>query len=202
MTSKLLTSTATIALLLGLGTACSDDSKDDGKDKPSATASGSTATGSAAATGDDSLESRVNTLVQTGITQAQSGDYATAQTTFNNVLVIDPGNKFALFNLGVIEQTNGRAQSAIKYYDKALESDPEYTPALYNKAILLEPDDLEAAVAIYEQILTIDPKASTTYLRLSFAYDTLGDPDKAEEMRQKAIELDPSLADVTEAPAQ
>jgi Tfp pilus assembly protein PilF len=196
MTSRILTGTAIIVALVGLVTACSDDAKGDSKDEPSASSSAS------AAAADDSLEGKVNSLIQSGISEAQSGDLATARTTFENALVIDPGNKFALFNLGVIEQTNNKVQSAIKYYDQALASDPEYTPALYNKAILLEPDDLEAAVAIYEKILTIDPEASTTYLRLSFAYDTLGDPAKAEAMRQKAVELDPSLASVTEAPAQ
>ena len=178
MTSKLLTSTATLALLLGLGTACSDDSKDNGKDEPSATASGSTATGSAAATGDDSLESRVNTLVQNGNIDpgperrlrgcADDVQQRPRDRPWQQVRALQPRR----------DRTNQQdsPQSAIKYYDKALASDPEYTPALYNKAILLEPDDLEAAVAIYEQILTIDPKASTTYLRLSFAYDTLGRP--------------------------
>ena len=198
MTRKLLSSAAIIAVLLGLGTACSDSGKDDDS-KPSGSSS-SSSTESGDPNDPNSLEAKVNTLIQDGIAQANAGDFTTAQTTFNNVLVIDPGNKFALFNLGVIEQTNNRPAQAIKFYDKALASDPAYTPAMYNKAILLEPDDLQGAVAIYEQILTIDPKASTTYLRLSFAYDTLGDAAKAEEMRQKAIELDPSLASQTAAP--
>lgn len=199
-TRKLFASAAVTALVVGVGASCSDDSGGDDDKAAGGGAGGAGASASAAADAESGVEEKVNTLIQTGIEQAQGGDLVSARTTFNNALVIDPGNKFALFNLGVIEQSEGRPKVAIEFYDKALKSDPSYTPALYNKAILLEPDDLAAAVALYEQILTVDPEASTTYLRLSFAYDTLGQPDKAEEARQKAVELDPALASETAAP--
>jgi tetratricopeptide (TPR) repeat protein len=159
------------------------------------------ATGEATATAEsDAATAQVDTLLEKGIAQAQAGDLDAARVTFDNVLSLDPGNKYALFNLGIIEQSRKKRAAALDYYDAALESDPEYTPAMYNKAILVERADLEEAVGIYEAILEIDPEASTTYLRLSFAYEELGQQEKADTMRQKAVELDPSLADVTAAP--
>jgi len=187
LSRTVLGTTLAAALLLTPGCS-SDDAKPDAKPSASATKSGA-------------ADDQITALIEAGISQAQKGDLAAAKVTFTNALTLDSGNKFALFNLGLIAQTEGKTEAAIKLYDKALETDPKYTPAMFNKAILLEPTDLEAAVAIYEKILTIDPKASTTYLRLSFAYRTLGDDEKADQMRAKAIDLDPSLAQITELPS-
>jgi len=181
---------AMLGVLLLLVMACSGND-----DEPQASSSES-ATSELGLT----VEDQVAQLIETGITQAQGGDNASAAVTFNNALVLDPGNKFAYFNLGLMDQSSGKADKATQSYDLALETDPAYTPALYNKAILMEPTDLAGAVAIYEKILEIDPEASTTYLRLSFAYRTLGDDAKADAAREKAVALDPSLADITELP--
>jgi Tfp pilus assembly protein PilF len=48
----------------------------------------------------------------------------------------------------------------------------------------------------------IDPKASTSFLRLSYLYEADGDKDKADAARQSALKLDPSLATVTPTPGQ
>lgn len=186
--------TAIALTLLGTASSCSEDAP--------ATDTGASPdrSASASAAGADTA-TQADTLIQTGISQAQAGDLTSAEVTFNNALVLDPGNKFALFNLGVIAQGKGDAAAATGFYDQALASDPAYTPALYNKAILLEASDLPGAVDLYEKILTIDKKASTTYLRLSFAYDKLGEPGRAQAAREKAVQLDPSLASVTGAPA-
>src|SRR5262249_27601789 len=101
----------------------------------------------------------------------------------------------------VIAQNKGDEDAAVKYYDKALATDPEYTPAMFNKAIILEATDPAKAIALYEKIVSIDPKAATAYLRLSFLYADAGDDAKAKDAHDKAIALDPSLAGVTPTPA-
>lgn len=174
--------------------ACSADGSGDSTESPSASVSGSDSTA------EGELTSEVARLIQEGIDQAQSGDLRDAAVTFNNALVLDPGNKYALYNLGLVAQTRGKEADALAYYEQALESDPQYTPAMFNKAILLEADDLDQAIEIYRQILEIDDQASTTYLRLSWAYQQQGEDDLADEMAAKAVELDPSLASQTKAP--
>ena len=133
-------------------------------------------------------------LIDEGIGQANAGQFAEAATTFNNVLAIDPNNKFALYNLGVLAQRRNDTAAALGYYDKALASDAAYTPALFNKAILLEPTSRDQAIALYEKIVGINPKASTAYLRLATLYAAAGQADKAAAARAKATEIDPSLA--------
>jgi tetratricopeptide (TPR) repeat protein len=139
-------------------------------------------------------ESAVQALVHKGIAQAQSKQLAQAVTTFNDVLLVDPKNVLALYNLGVINQMENKNTVALGYYDRALTSDSTYTPAMYNKAIILEATNLDAALALYQQIVAINPKASTAYLRMAFVYAKQGQATQAEAARSKAIALDPSLA--------
>ncbi len=136
-------------------------------------------------------------LLNTGIAQATAKQYPQAETTFRDVLVLSPNNKFAWYNLGLIEQVENHASEAIADYSKAVSIDPKYTPAMYNKAILLEHTDVHSALALYQQITGINPKAATAYLRESFVYDRLGNKSKAKQARAQALALDPSLSTVT-----
>lgn len=136
-------------------------------------------------------------LLNTGIAQATAKQYQQAETTFHDVLVLSPNNKFAWYNLGLIAQVENRASEAAADYSKAVSIDPKYTPAMYNKAILLEHTDVHSALALYQQITAINPKAATAYLRESFVYGRLGDKSKAKQARSQALALDPSLSTVT-----
>jgi tetratricopeptide (TPR) repeat protein len=136
----------------------------------------------------------VETLLKQGLSQAQAKQLGQAEDTFNNVLLLDPKNVYALYNLGVIDQTQNNSAGALTYYNEALRADSTYTPAMYNKAIILEASDLDAALSLYKQIVAINPTASTAYLRMAFVYAKQGDSQKAEEARDKAIALDASLA--------
>lgn len=135
-------------------------------------------------------------LITTGIAEADAKKYQQAQTTFNDVLVLDPTNKYAWFNLGLIAQVQKQPSAAVANYSKAVSADPKYTPAMYNKAILLEATDLHGALSLYRRITSINPKAATAYLRESFVYDRLGDKPRADQARARAIALDKSLAKV------
>lgn len=137
---------------------------------------------------------RVAALLQSGIQQAQRKQWATATTTFHSVLSIDPQNLYALYDLGVIAQTKEDAALAFSYYDKALASDGTYTPAMYNKAILLENSRPGQAIGLYNQIIAIDPQASTAYLRMAFVEAEVGDMSRARAADAKAVAIEPSLA--------
>lgn len=135
-------------------------------------------------------------LLNAGIAQANAKQYQAAETTFRNVLVISPSNKLAWYNLGLLAQIQNQPASALSAYSKALAIDPRYTPAMYNKAILLERKDPHAALALYKQVTSINPKAATAYLRESFVYGRLGDKRSAGQARARAIALDKRLSTV------
>jgi Tfp pilus assembly protein PilF len=136
---------------------------------------------------------RVAALLQVGIQRANQKDWAGATTTFQDVLAINPGNVYALYNLGVIDQTTGRSAAAIGHYKMALTVSAKYTPAMYNMAILLEKPDPQQALSLYQQIVSINPQASTAYLRMAFVQAELGESSAAQVSYAKAIAINPSL---------
>jgi tetratricopeptide (TPR) repeat protein len=136
---------------------------------------------------------RVAALLQVGIQRANQKDWAGATTTFQDVLAINPGNVYALYNLGVIDQTKGNPAVAIGYYKQALTVAKNYTPAMYNMAILLEKPDPQQALRLYQQIVGINPQASTAYLRMAFVQAQLGETSAAQASYAKAIAIEPSL---------
>jgi len=120
--------------------------------------------------------------------------------TFENVIGIDPDNVYGHYNLGVIAQDSGQEKAALKEYDAALAADDDFAPALYNKGILTESSDLEAAVDLYQKAVEADPKMAAAFMRLGFALLHLGRTDEGEEALGKGLALDPSMKNV-EAPA-
>jgi Tfp pilus assembly protein PilF len=183
---RLLSAVAALALTGALSTACSGDGSDQPASDPTETAAGSTDAGEA--------------LLQTGLSQLSSGDDEAAQVTFENVLTLDPANVYAHYKLGLIAQHRNDTRQAIKWYDAALAIDDTYAPALYNRAILTESTDLDAAVELYRQSIDADPTFAAAFMRLGFALVHLGKDDEGSTYLEQGIALDPSMVDV-EAPS-
>lgn len=79
-------------------------------------------------------------------------------------------------NTGVLYSEMRQADKARAMYERALEIDPEYVPALFNLAALLEEGgDREAAIDLYEKILSIDSRNRDSLARLAHAR-RIGDP--------------------------
>ncbi|MBD0669167.1 hypothetical protein BU198_00155 [Streptomyces sp. CBMA156] len=132
-------------------------------------------------------------LLQEGIKQGELRNHDLAESIFRQVLTLDPGNKLAWYNLGVVAQQNNRSAEALTAYDSALRTDPAYQPALFNKAILLGPDDTDQAVSILRRIVAADPKAATAHLNLGYDLAKQGRRGEAEESFRTAVRTDPSL---------
>jgi Tfp pilus assembly protein PilF len=64
---------------------------------------------------------------------------------------------------------------------------------MYNKAILLEESNPQQALSLYQQVVKINPQASTAYLRMAFVQAEQGDLGAAQVSYAKAIAIDPSL---------
>lgn len=148
---------------------------------------------STAAIGNTNAVTTVAALLQEGISQAERKEWSTATTTFDDVLALAPRDVYALYNLGLIDQTNGNITGADDYYNQAIAVDAKYTPALYNYAITLETSNPAKAIGLYQKIVAINPKASTAYLRMAFVYAREGETQQARAAQAKAIAIDPSL---------
>ncbi|MET8231058.1 tetratricopeptide repeat protein [Micromonospora sp. NPDC005298] len=133
-------------------------------------------------------------LLQQGIEQGQAGKADEAKATFEKVVALQGDNKFAWFNLGYLAQSRGLASEAVASYDKVLEIDGSYRPAMFNKAILLEGEKPEEALALYRKIVDADKAASTAYLRLGLMLDKRNDQQGARTAFTSAVAVDGSLA--------
>ncbi|WP_317446597.1 tetratricopeptide repeat protein [Streptomyces collinus] len=137
--------------------------------------------------------SKAEELLQRGIDQGENKDFSGAASSFRQVLDLDPINKHAWYNLGVIAQHDNRTADARAAYDHALKVDPDFESALYNKAILLESSDIDQAIAIYRRIVSADPKAATAYLHLGQALAKKDRDGEAEDAFGLAVRADPSV---------
>jgi Tfp pilus assembly protein PilF len=158
-----------------------------------AAAAGAASTAASSGAGLRTAATTIASLLQVGIGQAQQQNWTAATTTFNDVLALSPGNVYALYNLGLVAQTTGDNASADNYYRQAIKSNATYTPAMYNLAITLEKSQAAQAIDLYKQIVVINPKASTAYLRLAFVYAQQGQEQAAKAAQAQAIAIDPTL---------
>ena len=176
-----------VAVIVAAGAGC-------GSTKSNASSSTTASSAASTASNASNNSAAVQTLLKQGLSQAQAKMLEQAVTTFKNVLLLDPKNVYALYNLGVIDQTKNDTAGAVSYYNQAITADSTYTPAMYNKAIILEASNLASALALYKQIVAINPYASTAYLHMAFVYAKQGQTAKADQARAKAIALDAGLS--------
>lgn len=171
---------------------CSSDGGGGGgaDDAPSATASDTTSSDSSQGAVAEAAQ-----LVQQGLDELMAGNDDAAVSSFEEALVLDPDNHFALYNLGVVAQGAGDDEAALDYYDDAVAAQPDYVPALYNKAILVESDDIQQAIDLYRIVLALDDSNARAHLRLGMALFQVGDTEGAELHLGRAIELDPSVTE-------
>jgi tetratricopeptide (TPR) repeat protein len=139
-------------------------------------------------------DSQLTSLLKSGLAQADKKNWSAARTSFKNVLASDPGNVYANYDLGWIAQSTGNSSEAIGYYNKAIAANAAYTPAMYNEAILLETSHPQQAIAVYQKIVKIDPKAATAYLRMALVQAEQGNTTVAKADDAKAVALDPSFS--------
>jgi tetratricopeptide (TPR) repeat protein len=186
MKNHAMISAAVLAIVATAAVACSSPSH--------TTAATSSPSGKGAPASLTNGSGQVNSLLQTGLTQADKKNWSAATSTFRKVLAINPANVYANYDLGWIAQSRGNSDEAISYYTKCLAANAAYTPAMYNEAILLESSHPQQAIAMYQKIVSVDPKASSAYLRMALVQAEQGDTAAAKANDAKAVSIDPALS--------
>jgi tetratricopeptide (TPR) repeat protein len=143
-------------------------------------------------------------ILQQGLEAQAAGDLATAEDAYLQVIQLDPQNKFAYYNLGVIEQTRGELPAAESHYRTTLGLDPDFVPALFNLAILMtEAGSADEAVTLYEHLIEVTPietaspedikLVAAAHLNLGFLLIEQGHERRGQKELDEAVRLDPSL---------
>ena len=131
-----------------------------------------------------------------GLAQQQAGNLEAAAEQYQLVIDTRPGDKYANYNLGVIEQADGRTMLAEGYYRSALDTDPSFVPALFNLAILrTAAGGTQEAIDLYLRVIEIQPDYAAAHFNLGLLYQGSDKPKEAEAHINEALALDPSLAD-------
>jgi tetratricopeptide (TPR) repeat protein len=119
-----------------------------------------------------------------------------AAADYHTALKYDATNKFAFYNLALIDEANGNYGLAEDKYRSALKTDPAYEPALFNLAILRTArNDSKEAISLYERAVVADKKDAAAWLNLGLLLRADGQERAGDKDVLRAIGLDPSLKD-------
>jgi superkiller protein 3 len=137
-------------------------------------------------------------LLNAGLAAQGRSDLTTAQSDYHQILSEDPSNtqglnKYAYYNLGVIDQQQRNTASASTNYHKAIQLDSKFVNALYNLAVLENTTNPTDAESLYHQILAISPNDINSNYNLGLLLYRSGQQSQGIPLLQKAIQLDPSL---------
>lgn len=152
---------------------------------------------SAASTAPDA--EKATEALDAGLKAHADGDLEAAVESYNTVLDYDATNKFAFYNLALIDESEGNYGLAEEKYRSALEADPAYEPALFNLAILRTDNDPEEAISLYKQAVAADKKDAAAWLNLGLLLRSNGQEREGDRDVLRAIALNPDLVDPAEA---
>lgn len=123
-----------------------------------------------------------------------AGQLDEALAAYQEILLDEPTNQYALYNIGLINQTRENNEVAIDYYDRALAIDPAFTVASYNRALALrDAGRLDESLAAFEVLLVQDGDNVGVLYNYGNLLISQGEVERGTELVNRAIELDPSL---------
>ena len=179
--TRVLPSVVLAAALAFGATACSGDSS--GKEKSSSSSSST------------SDAQKAKSALDAGLKAHSSGDLTTAAADYKKTLKYDPENKFALYNLALIDEAAGNYGLAEQKYRAALKTDAKYEPALFNLAILRTSRDAKEAISLYKRAVAANPKDASACLNLGLLLRAAGKHVEGDKDVRHAISLNPKLKD-------
>jgi tetratricopeptide (TPR) repeat protein len=134
--------------------------------------------------------------LEDGLKAQTAGNLDEAERKYYEALKYDPKNKFAHYDLAVIDSARSNYGLAAEKYRVALGIDPKYGPALFNLAILERGKGNTAeAVGLYKRAVAANPKDAAAHLNLGLLLRETGEKAEGNAAVAKAIKLNPKLKD-------
>jgi protein O-GlcNAc transferase len=122
------------------------------------------------------------------------GDQVKAERFWDEALKHDPKNPHVLNNMGIAHRESGRLDSALKYFQRAIEVAP--TAAIHNNlgVLFYNLRRFKDAADEYQKAVKINPQYAEAWANLGNALKDLHHSALALKAYDKAIELNPNFA--------
>lgn len=140
---------------------------------------------------------KAQTALDAGLKAYTAGDLEEAASEYNTALKYEPGNKFAWYNLGILDEADSNYGLAEAKYRAALKTDAAYEPALFNLAILRTRSNPQEAISLYRAAVAADTKDADAWLNLGLLLRRNAQKSAGDKAVLRAIVLNPKLKDPT-----
>jgi Tfp pilus assembly protein PilF len=137
------------------------------------------------------------TLLSKALSDYFSGNVEVAKSEFQQVVDLDPNNKYGWYNLGVIAQYANDKKGAEADYKKALALDANFEPVLYNLGVLrYGASDWDGAISYLRRAVAVNDKDANAWWNLGLALahkHTKATDKESTDALNKALALNPKL---------
>jgi tetratricopeptide (TPR) repeat protein len=129
-----------------------------------------------------------------GLALLAGGDRAGALAELQRLAKDTPGDPTAWHLIGRIHASEKRYGEAVKALTEALRVQPDFLPALVDRAdVYAAADEDRKAAADYEQVLKRQSGDAVSRVKLGMIYQRLGDTDRAAASYRAALKTNPDL---------
>jgi tetratricopeptide (TPR) repeat protein len=138
----------------------------------------------------------INATLNAGLAAQAKGDLAEARKQYEKVLTMDSKNKYALYDLAVIDYGQSNVGLAEQRYLKVLQIDAKYEPALYNLAVLYQAKgDTNKALPFYQRAVQANPNDPNAHFNLALILRAIHYKADGDAQMKIALRLNPKLKD-------
>jgi len=121
-----------------------------------------------------------------------AGRLEEARRDYAEALALNPEISSVWYYQGTVLAALGHPDSAIVYFDRALERDPRRLSALNDRgALRLREGDAKGAVQDFSRVIELDSLVWSAYSNRALAWSKLGENERAVADGRKAVAVDP-----------
>ena len=137
---------------------------------------------------------REQKLLNQAVAHHQSGRLENAEAIYREVLGINPRNSYALYYAGIVALQTGRPEDAADLINRAVGIRPQGAEAHTSLAVaLMTLGNVREAGRNFAMALEREPDAAFTNANLGRFHADHDDPDAAEPLLRRALEIDPDF---------